>query len=257
MARYAISSDRAFGVSMSQLKLLSKKLGPDHRLAAELWASGWYEARMLACLVDDPKLVTAAQMDRWSRGFDNWAMADTACFALFDRTSDRWRMVVKWSSSPREFVRRAAYALLWGLTADDKAAPDAEFLKGLALIERAATDQRQWVKLAVNMALRATGKRNAALNRAAVASARRLAGATDPTARWIGSHALRELTGAGVQGRISRQKSGSKKPRTAEAQVGSLQRSAARRISAACPPCLTPPPSRPASSLDPTAISSP
>ncbi|MEO8029605.1 MAG: DNA alkylation repair protein [Gemmatimonadota bacterium] len=215
MARYAIPSGRAFGVSMSQMKVLSKKLGADHRLAAELWASGWYEARMLACLLDDPALVTAAQMDRWSREFDNWAIADTACFALFDRTSDRWRMVEKWSRSPREFVRRGAFALLWGLTVHDKAAPDAEFLKGLAVIERAATDQRHWVKLAVNMALRATGKRNAALNRAAVASARRLAGATDPTARWIGSHALRELTGAGVQGRITRQKPRPKQPRSA------------------------------------------
>ncbi len=202
MARYALPSERAFGVSMSDLKQLAREVGPSHELAAALWKSGWYEARMLATLIDDPTRVTAAQMDRWCREFDNWGICDTACFALFDRTKDAWKMVARWDRHPGEFQRRTTYALLWSLSVHDKTAADARFLAGLKLIERAATDERHFVKKAVNMALRAIGKRNRRLNEAAVAVSRRLGASGDPTARWVGSNALRELTGASVQRRV-------------------------------------------------------
>jgi len=211
MARYAIPSDRAFGVSVGALKKEAKRLGPDHELAAALWDTGWYEARMLATFVDEPERVTAAQMERWCRDFDNWAICDTAAFALFDRTPHACAKVEAWAPRREEFVRRTAFALLWSLTVHDKKSGDAPFLRGLALIERAATDERNFVKKAVNMALRAVGKRNPALHAAAVAAARRLADSTDATARWVGKDALRELTGASVMRRLGAKRAGGRK----------------------------------------------
>ena len=204
MARYAIPSDKAFGVTMSQLKALARQLGRNHALAIGLWDTGWYEARMLATLIDEPERVTAAQMDRWAKEFDNWGICDTACFALFDKTPHAWAMVRKWAASRQEFVKRAAFALLWALTVHDKLAGDAPFIRGLTLIERAAADERHFVTKAVNMALRATGKRNPALNRAAVAVARRLADSADPAPGWVGKDALRELTSTQVRARLAR-----------------------------------------------------
>jgi 3-methyladenine DNA glycosylase AlkD len=142
-------------------------------------------------------------MDRWCRDFDNWAVCDTVCFALFDRTPHAWRKVTQWAGRKDEYVKRAAFALLWGLTVHDKSAGDRPFLGGLKLIERAASDQRLYVKKAVNMALRATGKRNAALHKAALAASERLASSDDETARWVGKDALRELNSASVLRRIS------------------------------------------------------
>lgn len=202
MARYAIPSDNAFGVSMVNIQKLAKQLGRNHELAARLWDTGWYEARMLTAFVDEPERVTAAQMDRWCRDFDNWAIVDTLCFALFDRTPHAWSRVERWSNRREEFARRAAFALLWGLTVHDKLACDEQFVRALVLVERAATDERRYVSKAVNMALRATGKRNLALNAAAVAVARRLAGSAEAAPKWVGKHALRELTSPSVIRRL-------------------------------------------------------
>jgi len=206
MARYAIPSDKAFGISVGALRQYAKRIGPDHELAAALWKSGSYEARMLASFVDDPAEVTPQQMDRWCDDFDNWAICDTACFALFDRTPHAWPKVEKWAKSRDEFVKRAAFALLASLTVHDKRSGDAPFAKGLALIERAATDERNFVKKAVNWALRSVGKRNAALNVAAVEVAKRLGASANPTARWIGKDALRELASPAVQKRLAKRK---------------------------------------------------
>ncbi|MDQ1348438.1 MAG: hypothetical protein QG573_1812 [Acidobacteriota bacterium] len=193
MARYGMPAENALGVAVGDIQLAGKLLGRDHALAAALWKTGGYEARMVAAYVDEPGQVTAAQMDRWVRDFDSWGICDTVCFVLFDRTPHAWAKVEAWSDRPEEFVKRAAFALLWGLTRHDKAAPDARFLHGLKLIERAARDERHFVKKAVNMALRATGKRNAALRTAAAAVARRLAASPAATPRWVGKDALREL----------------------------------------------------------------
>ncbi|MEA2723963.1 MAG: hypothetical protein QOH59_1734 [Gemmatimonadales bacterium] len=202
MARYAIPSDHAFGVSVANMKVLGKRLGRNHDLAAALWDTGWYEARMLTSFVDEPARVTSAQMDRWCRDFDNWAICDSLCFHLFDRTPHAWQKVTQWSERREEFGRRAAFALLWALTVHDKHAGDEPFLQGLFLIEDAAEDDRNFVKKAVNMALRSIGKRNRALNRAAMATARRLAQSSEPSARWVGKDALRELTSASVVRRL-------------------------------------------------------
>jgi len=203
MARYAIPSDQAFGVAMRDIQLLAKQIGRNHELASQLWATGWYEARLLASYVDDPERVTAKQMDQWCRDFDNWAICDTVCFALFDRTQHAWSKVEQWSAQDGEFIKRGAFALLWGLSVHDKKAPDRQFLRGLEFVERAADDERNFVKKAVNMALRAIGKRNQVLNAAAVTVAKRLVASSDPTTRWIGKDALRELVSPAVKKRIA------------------------------------------------------
>ena len=202
MARYAIPSDHALGVAMKDIKALGKTLGHNQPLAAALWATGVYEARMLASFVGDPEQLTPAQMDRWCRDFDNWAFCDAMSFNLFDRTPHAWAKVVEWSSRRNEFEKRTAFALLWSLTVHDKRAGDDRFEHGLALIEREASDDRDYVRKAVNMALRAIGKRNRALNTAATTVARRLADSEDATAQWVGKDALRELTSPAVTRRL-------------------------------------------------------
>ena len=203
MARYAIPSANAVGVSVADIRVLAKRLGRNHELATALGDTGWYEARMLTSFVDEPARVTSAQMDRWCRDFDNWAICDTLCFHLFDRTPHAWQKVAQWCGRREEFVKRAAFALLWGLTAHDKQAGDERFIQGLRFIERAASDDRSFVKKAVNMALRAIGKRNLPLNAAAVAVARGLADSPEAAARWVGKDALRELTSVGVIRRLA------------------------------------------------------
>jgi 3-methyladenine DNA glycosylase AlkD len=149
MARYAIPSDHALGVTVANIRVLAKRLGRNHELAAALWDTGVYEARMLASFVDEPARVTPAQMDRWCRVFDNWAICDTVCFHLFDRTPHAWQKVGQWHDRREEFVKRAAFALLWGLTVHDKQSGDAPFAEGLRFIEGAARDDRNFVKKAV------------------------------------------------------------------------------------------------------------
>ena len=204
MARYAIPSDKAYGVAMRDIKVLGKELGRNQKFAAALWDTDVYEARMLASFVGDPDEITASQMDRWCKDFDNWAFCDAMSFNLFDRTPHAWTKVTQWSSKKREFEKRTAFALLWSLTVHDKHASNDLFMHGLALIEREAGDERNFVKKAVNMALRATGKRNRALNVAAITVAGRLAGSSDATAQWVGRDALRELTGLSVTSRLKK-----------------------------------------------------
>lgn len=202
MARYAIPSDHAYGVAMKDIKALGTRLGRNQPLAVALWATGVYEARMLASFVGDPERLTAVQMERWCKDFDNWAVCDAMSFNLFDRTPHAWTKVAQWSSRRHEFEKRAAFALLWSLTVHDKSAADEAFEQGLLLIEREAGDERHFVKKATNMALRAIGKRNLALNSAAVVVARRLAESNDATARWVGKDALRELTSPALTTRL-------------------------------------------------------
>ena len=193
MAHYGIRASRAFGVSMGTMLPLAKRLGKDHNLAARLWASGWYEARILAALTDDPERVTRRQMNAWAADFKNWGDCDTVCFHLFDRTPFAWEKARQWATSPREYVKRAAYALMASLALHDKAAPDKNFLAFLPLIEKGANDERNFVKKGVNWALRAIGRRNLALNKAALATARRLALSEEASCRWVGKDAQGEL----------------------------------------------------------------
>lgn len=195
IARFGIvTADRVIGMSMKNVQAVARAIGKDHALALELWDSGVYEAKMLACYVDDPAEVTAAQMDAWSRTFDNWATCDTVCFVLFDRTPHAFAKIDEWAARNDEFGRRAAFALLASVALHDKKAGDEPFLSRLALIERAATDDRNFVKKAVNWALRGIGNRKSpALKAAALDLADRLAASTNPTARWVGKDAARQM----------------------------------------------------------------
>ncbi|HVR41501.1 MAG TPA: DNA alkylation repair protein [Thermoanaerobaculia bacterium] len=193
-ARFGIVAKKTFGVSMAKIHQLAKRLGKNHELAAALWDTAWYEARLLASFVDDPAHVTPAQMDRWCREFENWADCDTVCFKLFDRTPHAFRKVVQWAKRRAEFEKRAAFALLASLALHDKRSDDAAFLACLPLIENAAADDRNFVKKGVSWALRGVGRRSPALHKASVALAQRLAASSEPAARWIGRDALKDLT---------------------------------------------------------------
>jgi 3-methyladenine DNA glycosylase AlkD len=193
MARYGISTKGTLGVPVGELRRLAKQAGRSHELAAELWASGIHEARILATIVDDPALVTPFQMNRWVGDFDSWDVCDQACQNLFRYTPYAWAAAVEWAGARREFPRRAAFALMAGLAVKDKHAPDEDFAALLPLIASAATDQRNLVKKAVNWALRAIGKRNPHLRSAAIAAAEDIRAFDSPAARWIASDALREL----------------------------------------------------------------
>lgn len=208
MARYAIPSDNAVGVSVGDLKRYARTLGRDHALAAALWKTGIYEARMLAAFVDDPAQVTVAQMDRWCRDFDSWAVCDHACFWLFDKTPHAMGRVRAWATRTPEFERRAAFALLASVALHDRALPDAVFARTLPLMKRAATDERNFVKKGVLWALRGVGARSPGLRRAAVALATSLAEAEQPSARWIGKAAMREMAGKAGKARRAAKASG-------------------------------------------------
>jgi 3-methyladenine DNA glycosylase AlkD/uncharacterized protein YdhG (YjbR/CyaY superfamily) len=195
--RYGIVTNAVvYGTPVAKLKPIARKLGRDHALADALWRSGVHDARMLATMVDDPGLVTPAQMDRWARDFDNWAIVDAACFSLFDRTPHAFKQIDRWAKAKDELVKRAAFALLACATLHGHGA-DADHLRGLALIERAASDPRNFVKKGVSWALRAIGgKGSPRLRAAARAMAKKLAASGDPTERWIGKDALRAFAKA-------------------------------------------------------------
>ena len=202
MSRYAIPNEHALGVRMGDIQKLAKQLGRDHALALELWKTGVYEAQMLTAYVDEPARVTLAQMDSQAREFDNWAICDTLCFALWVQTPHAFAKIRKWATSRDEFVKRASFALLASVALKDKDARDTEFLRGLRLIEKAATDERNFVKKAVNWALRGIGSRNLVLNGAAVGVANKLAACAAPAPRWIGKDALRQLASAATLRRL-------------------------------------------------------
>jgi 3-methyladenine DNA glycosylase AlkD len=203
MARYGIVAPKAFGVSVADLRVLAKRIGTDHGMAQALWKTGWYEARMLVAFVADPARLTAAQMDRWTRDFDNWAICDALCFHLYDRSPHAWNKIQEWSSREEEFVKRAAFALLAGLALHDRAAPDPPFALALRLVER-VRDERNFVKKGVSWALRAVGERNQALYDRALVIAARLAASDDRARRWVGRDATRQLGTAAVRRRVAK-----------------------------------------------------
>ena len=202
MARYGINPDRAFGVSIPNLRKIARNAGKDHELAGELWSSGIHEARILASMVEDPGKVTEELMDRWAADFNSWDLCDQCCNNLFRKTPFAHSKALEWSSREEEYVKRAGFALMASLAVHDKDAGDDEFLKFLPVIETASTDQRNYVKKAVNWALRQIGKRNRGLNGPAVALADKLKHSDSKAARWIGSDAFRELTGDAVMSRL-------------------------------------------------------
>jgi 3-methyladenine DNA glycosylase AlkD len=215
MARYGINVDNAFGVSVYELRKIAKRLGTDHDLALALWATGNHEARLLACFVDDPVAVTARQTETWARDFDSWDICDQATTSLFDLTEHAWAKAGEWATRDQEWVKRAGFALMAGLAVHDKEATDRAFTRLLPLIERGASDGRNFVKKAVSWALRNIGKRNRVLNAAARACAEKIRDAANRRAggerggdaatravRWVALDALRELGSEKVQARM-------------------------------------------------------
>jgi 3-methyladenine DNA glycosylase AlkD len=202
MARFGINPKGTLGLSMPFLRKLAKRIGMDHALAQRLWRSGIHEARILAALVDDPVQVTPAQMERWIKDFDSWDVCDQVCGNLFDRTRYARRKAAAWAKKNPEYERRAGFALMAALAWHDKEARDEVFLGYLPVIERYAFDDRNFVRKAVNWALRNIGKRSRALNKAAIGCARRIARQDSRAAHWIAADALRELINPKTVARI-------------------------------------------------------
>ncbi len=204
MARYGINTQNTLGISIYTLRPLAKEIGCDHHLALRLWESGIHEARILAAYIDDPALVSEEQMERWVVDFDSWDVCDQVCSSLFDRSPFAYQKALEWSEREEEFIKRAGFVLMAALSVHDKEAPDERFEQFFPVIVREASDGRNYVKKAVNWALRQIGKRSRYLNELAVQTARQVQQIDSPAARWIASDALRELTGEKVQKRLKR-----------------------------------------------------
>lgn len=203
MARFGIRpQNKVLGIAVPTLRDMAKEIGRDHRLALRLWTSGVHEARVLACFIDDPKEVTEEQMEEWVRGFDSWDVCDLCCSNLFDTTKWAYPKAFEWSEREEEYVKRAGYVMMAALSVHDKAADDKKFLAFLPVIVNGSGDERNFVKKAVNWALRQIGKRNQRLNKAAIKTGEKIANMKSSSARWIASDALRELRSEQVQKRL-------------------------------------------------------
>jgi 3-methyladenine DNA glycosylase AlkD len=206
MARFGISRVNNLGISIVTLRTLAKKIGTDHELALHLWDSQIHDARLLATLIDDPRLVTRQQMDRWVATFDSWDLCDQCCNNLFYKTPYAYEKLTQWCTKDNEYVKRAGFTLIAVLAVHDKKASDEQFLRLLPLIIKGATDNRNYVKKAVNWALRQIGKRNTILNKKALALAQDLRQYDSPAARWIAADAVRELISDKIQRRLTGKK---------------------------------------------------
>jgi len=213
LARFGITGDKRLGLSMPAIRHIARTLGRDQTLALALWDTGIPDARIVAGLVAEPNRLSARQMDTWARDFDSWDVCDQVCGSAFLASPWAWRKVQVWSGRRDEFVRRAAFALLATLAVHDKQSDDKAFLACLPLIEAAADDERNYVKKAVSWALRSIGKRNLALNAAAITTAQHIRQQGSRPARWIASDVLRELQGDAAQARLKAKRSGAHRPR--------------------------------------------
>ncbi|OLD11597.1 MAG: DNA alkylation repair protein [Crenarchaeota archaeon 13_1_40CM_2_52_14] len=206
MARFGIQSSNSFGVSVPKLRTLAREFGSDHLLASKLWETGLHDARLLATMIDDPRQVTLAQMEKWVRDFDSWDVVDGCCGNLFDKTPFAVAKAKEWCRREAEYEKRAGFVLMAELAVHDKSAKDPVFRDFLALMIDGAKDKRNFVKKAVNWSLRQIGKRNLKLNRAAISTALKMQKMESGSAKWVASDALRELKGSQVQKRLRERK---------------------------------------------------
>jgi 3-methyladenine DNA glycosylase AlkD len=202
MARYGINVKKAYGVPTPVLWALSRQIRGDHALAERLWATGIHDAKILAAFADDPAQVTEKQMERWARDFDSWDVVDQCCNRLFRRTVCAHRKAVEWTARDEEYIRRAGFVMIACLAVHDKAAKDSVFVRYLKLVKRGANDERNFVKKAVNWALRQIGKRNLKLREKGKAMAEEIKALDSKSSRWIAADALRELRDPKTAGRI-------------------------------------------------------
>jgi 3-methyladenine DNA glycosylase AlkD len=206
MAHFGINAKDTLGVSIPILRNMAKEIGKDHALALNLWDSGIHEARILAALVADPKQMTEAEMEYWVKSFDSWDVCDQVCSNLFDKTGLADKKASEWANRPEEFVRRAGFVIMAARSVHDKKAKDETFERYFPLIEKYATDERNFVRKAVNWALRQMGKRNATLNKKCIQISEQLQKLDSKSARWIAKDALRELRSPAVQAKVSKSK---------------------------------------------------
>jgi len=204
MARFGISTKKRLGVSIPDLRALAKEIGKDHDLALKLWDTGIADARILAGMIGEPNKLTGRQMEDWAKDFDSWDVCDQVCMNLFERTPLVREKIKEWSRRKEEFIKRAAFALIACLAWHDRTAGDTDFTAFFPLIKKAATDERNYVKKAVNWALRNIGKRNSELNRAALKLAKEIMAIDSRPARWIASDAIRELSSMPVKKRLEK-----------------------------------------------------
>ncbi len=202
MARFGINPENTYGISIANLRKMAKQIGKERTLAQQLWASGIHEARILAGMIDEPEMVTERQMEQWVKGFDSWDVCDQVCMNLFEDTPFAYKKAVAWSKRKEEFVKRAGFVMMACLAVSDKKADDKQFEKFLPIIKRESKDERNFVKKAVNWALRQIGKRNRRLNKKAIETAKEIQKIDSKAAKWIASDALRELTSKAVQKKI-------------------------------------------------------
>ena len=193
MARFGINPKNTYGVSIPEIRDLAKEIGKDHKLAQQLWSSEIHEARIIACLIDRVEDVTEGQMEKWVKDFDSWDVCDQVCMNLFDKTKFAYSKAEEWSKRKEEFVKRAGFALIASLAVHDKKAKDEDFLKFFPIIKRGSTDERNFVKKAVNWALRQIGKRNKKLNKEAIKISMEIQKINSKSAKWIASDAIKEL----------------------------------------------------------------
>jgi len=204
MARYGMAVERRLGVSIPDIRKIAKELGKDNKLALELWKTGIAEARIIAAMIDDPEKLTEGQMEDWVKDINSWDVCDQVCMNLFEKTPLAWQKIIDWSEREEEFVKRAAFALIACLAWHDKKSEDEKFIELFPVIMRGVVDERNFVKKAVNWALRNIGKRNLNLNKAAVNAAKEVQRLDSKAARWIAFDALRELESEAVQMRLKR-----------------------------------------------------
>ena len=204
MAKYGMTVEQRLGVSVPDMRKLAKEIGRDHKLALDLWRTGIAEARIVAAMVGDPDKLTEEQMEEWVKGINSWDVCDQVCMNLFEKNHLAWKKIVDWSEREEEFVKRTAFSLIACLAWHDKKASDEKFIELFPVIIRGATDERNFVKKAVNWALRNIGKRNLSLNKAAINTAREIQRLDSKAARWIASDAIRELESDAIQSRLRR-----------------------------------------------------
>lgn len=202
MARFGITPENTFGVSIPNLRNIAKETKKNHALAQQLWKSGFRETMILASMVDEPEMVTDEQMEKWVLDFDYWEICDQCCMNLFEKTGFAYEKAIEWSLRDEQFVKRAGFVLMARLAVSDKKADDSRFEQFFPMMLREADDERNFVKKAVNWALRQIGKRNLALNVKAIETAKEMQGIDSKSARWIASDAIRELSGEVVQKRL-------------------------------------------------------
>ncbi len=204
MARYGMVAEKRLGVSIPEMRKLAKELGRDHELALELWKTGIPEPRIVAAMIAEPEKLTEEQMEDWVKDINSWDVCDQVCMNLFEKTPLAWKKILDWSEREEEFVKRTAFALIACLAWHDKKEGDERFVNLFPVIKRGATDERNYVKKAVNWALRNIGKRNPGLNKAAIETAKEIRQIDSKAARWIASNALKELESEAVRRRLKK-----------------------------------------------------